>query len=100
MHLDFEPWVFTARLRYLGEAPLIEDSSVTTDPTTILNLGASYTWNTIDFGLEVLNALDAEDNDISYFYESQLQGEANPVEDIHFKPVEPRQVRFRVRYNF
>ncbi|MBN03723.1 TonB-dependent receptor [Ponticaulis sp.] len=100
MHLDFEPWVFTARLRYLGEAPLIEDSSVTTDPTTILNLGASYTWNTLDFGLEVLNALDAEDNDISYFYESQLQGEANPIEDIHFKPVEPRQVRFRVRYNF
>jgi len=41
----------------------------------------------------LLNAFDSEDNDITYYYESQLPGEASPVEDIHFHPVEPRQVR-------
>ena len=96
----FEPWVFSARLRHFGEAPLIEDGSVTSDPTTLVNLGASYDWNHVTFGLDLLNAFDADDADISYFYESQLAGEAGPVEDLHFHPVEPRQVRFSVQYRF
>ena len=96
----FEPWVFSARLRHFGEAPLIEDGSVTSDPTTLVNLGASYDWNHVTFGLDLLTAFDADDADISYFYESQLAGEAGPVEDLHFHPVEPRQVRFSVQYRF
>jgi hypothetical protein len=37
--------------------------------------------------------LDAKDNDITYFYESQLKSESAPVADIHFHPVEPRTLR-------
>ncbi|MAK62982.1 MAG: TonB-dependent receptor [Ponticaulis sp.] len=96
----FDPLTLSARLRHFGESPLIEDGSVYSDPTTVVNLGATYDWNDITLGLEVLNAFDADDNDITYFFESQLMTEANPVEDIHFKPVEPRQIRFSVRYNF
>jgi hypothetical protein len=36
---------------------------------------------------------DKNDNDITYFYESQLPGEAAPVADFHFHPVEPRILR-------
>lgn len=96
----FDPVTLSARLRHFGESPLIEDGSVYSDPTTVVNLGATYDWNNLTFGLELLNALDAEDSDITYFFESQLPGEASPVEDIHFKPVEPRQARFSVRYRF
>ncbi len=42
----------------------------------------------------------ANDNDITYFYESQLPGEPSPVEDIHFHPVEPRTVRFTISTQF
>ena len=96
----FDPLTISARLRHFGESPLIEDGSVYSDPTTIVNLGSTYDWRDLTFGLEVLNLFDAEDSDITYFFESQLPGEASPVEDIHFKPVEPRQVRFSVRYSF
>ena len=96
----FDPVTLSARLRHFGESPLIEDGSVYSDPTTIMNLGATYDWNNLTFGLELLNALDAEDSDITYFFESQLPGETMPVKDIHFKPVEPRQARFSVRYRF
>lgn len=96
----FDPLTLSARLRHFGESPLIEDGSVYSDPTTIINLGATYDWNDLTFGLEVLNAFDADDSDITYFFESRLMGETNQVEDIHFKPVEPRQVRVSVRYNF
>jgi len=40
------------------------------------------------------------DNDITYFYESRLPGEAQPVEDRHFHPVEPRTLRFTVETRF
>jgi len=50
--------------------------------------------------LTVFNLFDAEDNDITYFYESQLPGEAAPVEDIHFHPVEPRTFRGTIAYRF
>ncbi len=100
VHARLDPWTFSARLRHFGEAPLIEDGSVTSDPTTITNLSGSYEWQDITLSLELLNATDAEDTDISYFFESQLPGEASPVEDIHFHPTEPRQVRFSARYSF
>jgi outer membrane receptor protein involved in Fe transport len=95
-----DPWTFSARLRHFGEAPLIEDGSVTSEPTTLVNLGGSYDWRNITLSVELLNAFDAEDADITYFFGSRLPGEASLVEDIHFHPVEPRQVRASVRYRF
>ncbi len=43
---------------------------------------------------------DSNQNDITYFYESQLSGETSPVADYHFHPVEPRQVRITLRESF
>ncbi len=90
----------SARFRHFGDAPLIEDGSVTSEPTNIVNVGARYDWKNLTFGLDVLNAFDSQDADITYFFESQLAGEASPVEDLHFHPVEPRQLRASIRYAF
>lgn len=95
-----DAWTLSARLRHFGAAPLIEDGSVFSEPTTIVNFAVNYDWNAVTLGLEVLNLFDAEDADISYFFSSQLPGEASPVDDIHFHPVEPRQLRASVRYSF
>lgn len=46
--------------------------------------------------LGVYNAFDSDASDIRYYYESQLPGEAAPVADVHFHPVEPRTVRLTV----
>ncbi len=94
-------WTGGARMRYLGPAALIEDDSVRSSSTTLLNLEAGYrfTPNT-KLSVELLNALGRRANDITYLYESQLQGEAEPVEDIHFHPVEPRTVRASVSVKF
>jgi outer membrane receptor protein involved in Fe transport len=94
-------WFGGARVRYLGEAPLIEDDSVRSDPTLLVNVEAGYRFNPHwSAFLAVFNLFDAEDNDISYFYESRLPGEAAPVEDIHFHPVEPRTLRATVTVSF
>jgi outer membrane receptor protein involved in Fe transport len=94
-------WFGGARVRYLGEAPLIEDDSVRSDPTLLVNVEAGYRFNSQwSAFVTVFNLFDTEDNDISYFYESRLPGEATPVEDIHFHPVEPRTLRATVTVSF
>ena len=94
-------WFGGARLRYLGEAPLIEDNSVRSDPTTLVNFEAGYRLgNQVSVQVSLLNAFDSDDNDITYFYEGRLQGEADVVEDIHLHPVEPRTVRVGVTARF
>lgn len=90
----------TLRVRHLGEAPLVEDGSVFSEPTTLVSLGAYYTLGRLRFGLDIYNLLDARDADITYFYDSRLPGEGAGVADVHVHPVEPRQARVFVRVQF
>jgi TonB dependent receptor/TonB-dependent Receptor Plug Domain len=94
-------WFGGARLRYLGPAPLIEDNSVRSESTTLVNLDVGYhitQW--IKASITLLNVFDTKANDITYYYESQLQNEASPVSDIHFHPVEPRTLRATITVRF
>lgn len=94
-------WFGGARFRHFGDAPLIEDNSVRSDSTTLVNLEAGYRfWKRYKLSAAVYNVFDSEDSDITYFYESQLANETQPVEDIHFHPVEPRTVRVTLSASF
>lgn len=98
-------WHGGLRWRYLGSRALTEDDSVRSDSTSMVNLNAGYRMTPqLSLGLEVINLLDTEANDITYLYESRTQQEllagADPVLDKHFHPVEPRTVRATVTYQF
>ena len=94
-------WFGGARFRHFGEAPLVEDNSVRSDPTTVVNLELGYRFSRrFAISLAAYNLLDSDDNDITYFYESQLPGEGAPVADRHFHPVEPRTLRLTVETRF
>jgi len=55
----------------------------------------------VRLALTAFNLFDAEDNDIEYFYASRLAGEAAAgVEDQHFHPVEPAQMRLTMAVPF
>ena len=90
----------SARARYLGSAPLIEDGTVESNSSLLVNVGVGYRMESIEFALDVFNLLDSTDTDISYFYESRLRGESAGVEDIHYRPLEPLTARFSVTYNW
>lgn len=89
-------WFGGARFRHFGAAPLIEDNSVRSDATTVVNLEVGRRIGRFSVSLAAYNLLDSQDNDITYFYESQLPGEGSPVADRHFHPVEPRTLRMTV----
>jgi hypothetical protein len=94
-------WYLGARLRHLGPAALVEDNSVRADASTIINFDFGYqVTRETTVSLALLNAFDAQADDITYFYESQLPGESAPVADVHFHPVEPRQVRVSLQTRF
>ena len=83
-----------ARLRYFGPGPLIEDNSVRSASTTLVNLEAGYhVSRALSIKVSIFNLFNRRDSDITYFYESRLPGEAQPVGDIHFHPVEARTAR-------
>lgn len=82
------------RLRHFGSYPLIEDNSVRAQATTLVNALAGTRLAGMRLELSVLNVLGSRASDIQYYYPSRLPGEpAGGVPDLHFHPVEPRQVR-------
>ncbi len=88
------------RVRHFSDAALTEDEAVQKDGSTLVHAGISYKLSDWEIGLDVLNLLDAEDDDIAYYFESQLPGEASGVEDIHFHPSNPRHIRLLLKYRF
>jgi hypothetical protein len=94
-------WYGSLRIRHFGARKLDSFNRMHSEPSTVWNLRfARHTRSSWEFGLDVLNLLDSRDHDIDYFYESRLPGEADPVEDIHFHPLEPRTIRVTGMYYY
>ena len=102
---DLGPWSASMQWRYLGSGALIEDNSVRSNPAITTNLrlarklGAVFGKNS-ELTLDVFNLFNRQVNDIQYFYESRLPGEAAPVADRHVHPAEPRTLRLTLRVGF
>ena len=103
-------WMLGARLRYFGPRPLVEDNSVRSASSFLVNLKLGYRLQkNVRVFVEVLNALNKKGNDIDYYYASLLKSEASPLDangvamginDRHIHPAEPRTVRAGVVWNF
>jgi outer membrane receptor protein involved in Fe transport len=92
----------SARLRYFGPRPLIEDDSVRSPATSLMNLETGYKFSkNVKVVVDVFNLFDAADSDIDYYYTSRLQGEPiDGVDDIHFHPTPPRTARVNLVVGF
>jgi outer membrane receptor protein involved in Fe transport len=98
---DLGPWSASLQLRYLGPGALTEDNSVRSFSSTLANLRVSRKLGpSAELTLDVYNLFDRQVNDIQYFYESQLPGEAAPVADRHVHPAEPRSARLSLLVRF
>lgn len=95
-------WFGSLRFRYFGPRPLIEDNSIRSRPTALLNGRVGYNFaNGVSVSLDVLNLTNSKADQITYAYVSRLPGE--PPEgliDRVFHPVEPTAVRLTVAGRF
>lgn len=98
---ELGPWSASLQWRYLGSGSLTEDNSVRSRASLTTNLRVSRKlWDKSELMLDVFNLGNRRVNDIEYFYESQLPGEAAPVADRHVHPAEPRTLRVSFRLGF
>lgn len=96
-----EASTITLTWRRLGAAPLVEDNSVRSSVTSLVNALFVQDIGRASLMLEILNLTDSKRDDIAYFYASRLPGEpAGGVDDVHFHPVEPRAVRLGMKIKF
>jgi TonB dependent receptor/TonB-dependent Receptor Plug Domain len=90
------------RVRHFGTYPLIEDNTQRADATTLVNAEAGVRLRG-GFRLRttLLNVLNSRAADIQYAYASRLRGEASGgAFDVHFHPVERRQLRASLGWEF
>ena len=90
------------RLRYFGPRALVEDNSVQSAATTLLNAEGGYQFaKSLRLNLQVYNLLDAKVSDIDYYFASRLPGEPiGGVDDIHVHPAVPRTLRLSLIVGF
>ncbi|MBN9488633.1 MAG: TonB-dependent receptor [Alphaproteobacteria bacterium] len=95
-------WFGAMRWRFFGARPLIEDGSVWSGATSLFDARVGYTFqNGLKLTLDVLNLLNTQADQVSYYYTSRLPGEPLAgVNDVHFHPVEPIALRFTVAKAF
>jgi len=97
---DFHPVHLSLRLRHFSSTPLIEDNSVRSHGTTIVNGSTSYEIGRVTATLSLFNIFNSKDPDIEYYFGSQMKGETSPVDDIMFHPSEPRELRLSLSTKF
>lgn len=88
------------RGRYFGPRPLNETVDVEARESFQMNARVGYRRKNWEIALDCLNLINRSDNDIEYYYDSQLPGEAAPVFDRHIHPIEPRMFRVSVTLRF
>lgn len=88
------------RGRYFGRRPLNETQDIQALESFQVNARVGYRLKNWEIAVDCLNLLNRRDNDIEYFYESQLASEAAPVEDRHIHPIEPRMLRVSMTWRF
>jgi outer membrane receptor protein involved in Fe transport len=99
---DLDGFSGSLRWRYFGPRPLIEDDSVRSGSTSLVDFSAGYRFaNGLSVAVEVFNLLDRQDSDIEYFYASRLPGEpTGGIDDVHFHPMESRSARLSAAWEF
>jgi hypothetical protein len=92
----------SVRLRYFGPRPLIEDNSVQSKATSLVNLEGGYKVSkSVKLLVDAFNLFDAKNSDIEHYYASRLPGEPlDGVNDIHLHPTLPRTARLNLVVGF
>jgi outer membrane receptor protein involved in Fe transport len=92
----------SVRLRHFGARSLVEDDTIRSAATTLINAQAGLRLRgRASIVLDVFNLFDVDASDIDYFYTSRMRGEpSDGVDDIHTHPALPRSARVSLRFGF
>jgi hypothetical protein len=81
--------------RWLSDRPANEDNSIVAKGYFVTDLQLNYTQPHYEIGLGVENLFNIDWNEAQFATKSQLRNEAAPVEELHFTPGTPFQLRLK-----
>lgn len=99
---DYGQYFGGLKLRYLGSKALTADNSIRSSPSTLLNLKiGKHLKKDLDVSLDILNALNAKNYDIEYYYTSRLPWESlDGIDDRMVHPTDPISLRLNLTYKY
>ncbi|MEZ0486613.1 TonB-dependent receptor [Fibrella aquatica] len=86
------------RYRYIADRPANEDNSIVAAGYFVNDLQLNYGKKNYTLGLSVQNLFDVRWKETQFATESRLQGEATPINEIHFTPGTPFFARLSWTY--
>ena len=106
-----DQWELSLRTRYLGPYAMAADNSQRAGDLTTVNLRGAWHWNALTLYAEVINLLNSDGKDITYYYGAVVPGLDAPgvsADDIDCastncrmsRATEPRTVRVGASYKF
>jgi len=88
------------KMRYLASRPANEDNSIVARGYFITDANINYSWKRFTFGIVSENIFNRAWNETQFATESRLLNEATPVEEIHFTPGTPFNIRGTISVRF
>lgn len=88
------------RSRYLSDRPANEDNSIVAKGYFLMYLAINYARPHVKLGLSVENIFNQAWNETQFATLSRLAGEIDAVEEIHFIPGNPRNLRLKASWLF
>ncbi len=88
------------RLTHVGSRPADETGSITAEGYTLVNVFASRRFGALTLSAALENLFDVAWNEAQFATESRLRGEATAVNELHFTPGRPRNLRLGIAYAF
>lgn len=86
--------------RYLGNRPANEDNSIVAKGYCVTDVNINYQWENFGTGIIVNNIFNTRWKETQFATESRLRNETTPVEEIHFTPGTPFNLRAVITYKF
>ena len=88
------------RLRYLNDRPANEDNSIIASGYAIADFNSGYQWKNFNVEISIQNIFNSDWNETQFATESRLKDELNPIEEIHFTPGTPFNLKGSIAYKF
>lgn len=93
-------WNGNIRYRYMKDRPANEKNRVIASGYTIIDANINYTKKKYEAGLVIENLFNAKWNEAQFNTKSRLKDEPAAVEEIHFTPGNPFNIRFKLAMFF
>jgi outer membrane receptor protein involved in Fe transport len=80
-------------VRHISDRPATEDFSIVAEGYTIINSSLGINHSRLSYGLQIFNLLNAEWKETQFATQSRMFNEPESVEEIHFTPGSPIDIR-------